>query len=241
MSLALTAGTLALIPGMSTFFLASGGTPPYTYSLRADGVGGSINSSTGQYTAPSALTGIDTVIAKDSLGAKVAAQMLVGTPLQLVCDIIQNQLGLPNGRVYLWDQKIIEPTDAGLFVVISVQSCKPFGSRLPIDGSGGGLNTIGSVNMLATLGIDIISRSSDALDRKEEVILALKSQYSQSQQEINSFYLAPLSTGFVNLSEVDGAAIPYRFHIDVNMQYCFTKTIAVPYYNTTSLQETVQQ
>jgi hypothetical protein len=229
----------ALIPGLTSSFLASGGTPAYVYSVRANGAGGTINSSTGIYTAPAVgksnpINLYDVVQVKDSLGAIATAQILVGTPLLLFCEILQNQLSLPQGRVFLWDQKIMQPTDSGLYIAVSVPICRPFGNTYVPDGSGSGLNAVQSVNMMATLEIDAISRGTDARDRKEEIIMALYSVYSQQQQEINSFSIGRLPAGsrFLNLSQIDGAAIPYRYKISVNMQYSVTKTLAVPYFGT---------
>jgi hypothetical protein len=119
---------------------------------------------------------------------------------------------------------------------VSVPICKPFASTKTNDGSGSGLNSVQTLNMMAQIDIDIISRGPDARDRKEEVIMALNSNYSQAQQEINSFYVGKIPAGsrFMNLSMVDGTAIPYRYKISVNIQYTVSKTIAVPYFNTFS-------
>jgi hypothetical protein len=238
-ALALTQSITALAVNLTSSFLATGGTPPYTYSVLPGGAGGTINSATGLYTAPAIVSSdpkknYDTVHVVDNASGTATAQILVGTPLLLFCDIIQSELGLAPGRVYLWDQKVMQPTDAGLYVAVSVPSCKPFGNTLVPDGSGSGLNSVQVANMLATVDIDIISRGLDARDRKEEVLLALNSIYSQSQQEINSFHIGKLPAGarFLNLSQIDGAAIPYRYKISINMQYAVTKTKAVPYYST---------
>ena len=146
----------------------------------------------------------DTIIATDTTGAFATSQLLVGNPLLLFCDIIQNQMGLANGRVYLWDQKIMQPTDSGLYVAVSTPSIKAFGNNLYADGSGSGLNADQSVNVMATMDIDIISRSSIARDQKKMVLLALYSIYSQQQQEYNSFSIGRLPVGgrFLNSSMV---------------------------------------
>lgn len=244
MSLSLAQTLTAIVPNMFAFFQGIGGTSPYTYSVLAGGAGGTINASTGKYTAPPSMSLdpkkiYDTVQVTDAVAATFTAQILVGTPLFLLCDIIQSQLNIPVGRVYLWDQKIFQPTDSGLYVAISMPHCKPFGNTFVTDGSGSGLNSVQTLNMMATVDIDIISRDSSARDRKEEVVLAFNSIYSQSQQEVNSFYIGKLPPGaqFVNLSQVDGAAIPYRYKISVNMQYAFTKTTAVPYFDTFSVEQ----
>jgi hypothetical protein len=237
-TLALAQTLTALAVNLTASFLATGGTPSYTYSVRANGAGGTIDPSSGIYTAPAQVASdpshlYDTIQVTDSLGTIATSQILVGTPLLLFCEILQTQLGLAPGRVYLWDQKVMQPTDAGLYIAVSVPSCKPFGVTNQPDGSGSGLNSVQVAHMLATLDIDIISRGPDARDRKEEVLLALDSNYSRSQQEANSFSIGKLPEGsrFLNLSQIDGAAIPYRYKISMNVQYAVTKTNAVPYYD----------
>lgn len=238
MALSISQNFTAVVPSASfANFLAAGGVPPYTYSVLAGGAGGSIDSSTGAYTAPSQMTAYpanklyDTIQAIDSTPITpltATAQILVGTPLFLFCEIIRKQLNLPADHVYLWDQKDFQPTDSNLYVVVSIESCKPF-SNENVTLANGDSQQI--TNMYAMLGLDIISRGPAARDQKELVIMALNSTYSQQQQEANGFYIGKLSTGFTNLSQVDGAAIPYRFHISVALQYAVSLTSAQPYYD----------
>ncbi len=239
MSLALTQSKTALGPNLTASFLATGGTEPYAYAVLANGAGGSIDATTGLYLAPSTvnddpLKAYDVIEVTDDDAATATAQILVGDPLLLFCEMIQSELGLSNGRVYLWDQKIFQPSDNGLYVVVSVMSCKPFANTISPDPTTGWDTAIQSVNMMATLDIDIMSRGPAARTRKEEVILALNSDYAQFQQEANSFLIGKIPPGarFLNLSFIDGAAIPYRYRISVNMQYSVTKTKAIPYFDT---------
>lgn len=238
MSLALLQNNNAMAINLTSPLIGVGGTPPYVYSVLAGGAGGTINASTGLYTSPNKI-GIDTIQVTDSLLATAQASMLIGTPLQLFCDIIQQGMGLGNTQVYLWDQKIDIPTDYKLYIAIGVASVKPFTNIKTFDGSGSNSNQNQSTNVQATLSIDILSRGPDARDRKEEVILALNSDYSESQQELNSFRIFPISSSFVNLSEIDGTAIPYRFNISVNIMYFVSKIVAVPYFDTFSTPQIV--
>lgn len=227
MSLSISASYTAIGPGRASSFLGQGGVEPYVYSVVVGGNGGTINASTGVYTAPSTY-GIDTVVVTDALAATAELAILTGTALELFCDVIQTSMSLTQGQVYLWDQKINIPTDSRLYIAIGVRSCKPFGnSTKMVDGV-----SMQSVNMSADLDINILSRSAEALNRKEEVILALQSQYAEAQQESNSFYISQLSHSFVNLSEIDGAAIPYRFVVGARIQYFFTKAVAASYFGT---------
>lgn len=245
MSLTLAQSKTALAPKLTASFLATGGTAPYTYAVLANGAGGSIDSSSGLYTAPAVAQSdpkkaYDTIQVTDSATptpATITAQILVGNPLLLLCEIIQQELGLTAGHAFIWDQKVFQPTDNLLYAAVSVPSCKPFASNVKPAMVGGVADWSQAeqvANMLATVDIDLMSRGPDARDRKEELILAINSIYAQAQQEANSFYIGKLPPGsrFVNLSMIDGAAIPYRFKISFNMQYTVTKSKAVPYFDT---------
>lgn len=227
MSLTILQNAESIAPGGQVVpFSGSGGTAPYVYSVLAGGAGGTINASTGYYTSPT-ITGVDTVRVTDSLAATADTTISIRSFLELVCDIIQTEMSLSSDQVYLWDQKFDIPKDSRLYVAVGILSCKPFSNtNQVVDGV-----SIQSTNFSSMVSIDIMSRGASARDRKEEVIMALNSTYAEQQQELNSFRVFPLPVGFVNLSEIDGAAIPYRFNITVAMQYFVTKQTAIDYYD----------
>lgn len=236
MTLSLFSYVTAIGAGLTASFVGNGGVEPYVYSVLPDGAGGTIDASTGIYTSPAVLPDsprrqYDTIQVIDDNLDIATKKILVGPPLLLFCDILQNQLGLEDGRVYIWDQKIKEPQDYDLYIAVSVLIPKVFGNSNYFDGDT--LKSIQSTNSVDMLQIDAISRGPAAKDRKEEIIKALNSNYAQSQQELNSFFIGklPANSQFTNLSKIDGAAIPYRFQISVNIQY-FTKKIQdVPYFD----------
>lgn len=239
MTLSVRASISAMAPGRRTSFQAYGGAEPYAYSVVPGGAGGAIDPATGLYTAdavmnPDPKLNRVQIRATDSLGAVAdSSPILVADPLFLFCEIIQKELGLAADRVWIFDQKRKMPIDSGLFVIVHVTNLQPFGNNVKYDGSGSGLDAIQSVNVKATLTLNIMSRSTEALIRKEEVLMAITSPYAESQMELNSFYIGRLPPGaqFVNLSELDGAAIPYRFNLSVNMHYFVKKTRAAAYFD----------
>lgn len=220
------------------FGVVGGGTNTFSYAIHGDpgdGTLGTIDPATGLYTAPAALPPAKqqpiVVVATDQMtGATMDSEIYILSPLELVCDVIQQGLGLLEGRVYVYNQKISKPTDDGLFVAVGILSCKTFGVSNNFDPANNA--EILSANMQAQLSIDVISRSTEALDRKEEVVLALNSTYARQQQELNSFKIAQLPSNFVNLSEIDGSAIPYRFNLTCAIQYMVQKTNPIPVYDT---------
>lgn len=233
----------AITYGVTSSFQGYGGVEPYVYSVQAGGAGGTIDPDTGIYTAPQTIpqnpkNSIDTIIVTDDNGDTAQATILITSPLGLFCDIIQKELGLANGRVYLWDQKIMQPTDNGVYVAVGVLTSEPFGNTNK-QSSSGSLEIL-STNIKSTLSIDVISRGPEALYKKDELVLALNSTYAQSQQEANRFYIGKLTPRFLNLSPVDGAAIPYRFNVTVNIQYYVNKIKEIPYFDTFEVTETTE-
>lgn len=232
MPLSLLPRTAELAPGVPRSFVAVGGVEPYTY--RVEGKGG-IDESTGLYTAPSTFPERVqdqqvTVIVRDADGNEAESEVLICTPLLLLCQIIQRELGLREGHVYLWDQKINEPKGPGLFVAISALSPKCYSNVNRFNPAN---NAQEQQSSWATVcDIDIISKGPEARDRKEEVVMALNSQYAVQLQELNSFSLATIPTAIRNLSSVDGAAIPYRFNFSVNLLYTVTKQQPAEYFDT---------
>lgn len=63
--------------------------------------------------------------------------------------------------------------------------------------------------------ISILSRDTQALTRRWEIIAALQSIYSQQQQEANSFKIFRLPLNFVNASSAEGGSNINRFSITV--------------------------
>lgn len=243
MSLTVKQSAYAVAPLVPASFAGSGGAAPYLYEIVAGGAGGTINPATGVFTAPSSWSlnpaqRFTTVRVTDYDGAIATARILVGSPLMLLCDIVQRELGLADGRVYLWDQKIMQPTDAGLYVAVAMVSANPIGSSNRFNGDTNKSEQF--VTMQGVVDIDLISRDASARDRKEALILAFDSDYSRQMQDANSFYIGKLSTRFQNLSEVDGGAIPYRYKATVKIQYVYTKNQEAQYFDTFTTQGTVE-
>lgn len=236
MALNLTQSATAVGPNVPASFLALGGTAPYSYAIVPGGAGGMVNPTTGAYIGPPAVNAeasraFDTIKVTDALNATATAAILVGSPLQLVCEIIQRELGIATGDIYLWNQKLPQPTDSRLYVAVSMLFAKPFGNTNRTVSVGGIAQSQAFVSMFGQVDVDVISRGPAARDRAPEVLLALGSNYAEFQMNANSFYIGRLPTGFRDLSSVDGAAIPYRYKISFNMQYTATKAKSVPFFD----------
>lgn len=222
--------------GVKVPFGASNGIEPYTFSIVPDlvtGAGGSIDSS-GIYTAPQK-EGVDTVRVEDANGDAATFRIGVGSPLKIVCDIIAKSMDLGADQVFIYNSKITPVKDSRLYIAISPLTSRTFSnSNKMIDG----VENV-SVNVFCPLDIMIYSTSKEAILRKEEVVMALNSNYSRQQQELNCIYVAPNTGAIVPISQNEGAAIPYAFNITANIQYVSRKYKVVDYYDSFSDHEII--
>lgn len=217
--------------GLTVPFLGVGGTPPYSYAVVPGGAGGTIDPVSGLYTSPN-ISGEDIIEVTDSLLATASASISVLSAIQLFCDILEYELDLDDDQVVLYDQKFNIPNDSRLYIAVGVLTSKPFSNNNAALATLPGLDESQSVNVHAILNIDLYSRSTEALDRKEEVVMALKSVYAQQQMNLNAFFIGSIPTTFVALNQEDGAAIPYHFSISVGFQYKVVKSKPIEYYDT---------
>ena len=152
------------------------------------------------------------------------------TPWQLLCETIQSEMGLAPGQVYLYNNKLRIPPDDRLYVCVGIETPRCYANNnryqtVP-DPANPGSTILQSVQgswWSTVLSIDIYSKGPLARDQKELVIMALASAALQQAMELNAFRFASLPTAMVNLSELEGATIPYRFRTSVAVMYFVTK------------------
>ena len=237
----------ALAQGLKASFGVDGGTAPYTYSVVGGGAGGTIDPTSGLYTAP-AIAPVDptkffdTIVATDSAVPPVTAQSTieVGNPWMLLMDVISRSMKIDRlKQIWFQNQKQQEPIDAtvGMWVVLMFPNLQVYGSGLHpagtiTDEGGPGWDVTEKwANFTGPVDIHLISRDLSALNRKEELVMALTGPYSRSQQEANSFYIARIPHNIVDISGIDGAAIPWHFVVSVELKYGTSRTFGSNYFD----------
>ena len=227
MSTIIKVSSNTITSGILIRYEVSGGTAPYVVTLVAGGDGGTLLPN-GYYQAPNAIPiGEQKIKAVDALLQEFIITIYLVSYPQLVCKIIQDYMGLSNGQVFLYNQKITLPKDSNLYIALKVDGVKTFGSSVKYDGT----NEISSVNAQANLSIDIMSRSLLALTRKEELIFALNSFLSQRIQAANSFKIASIPSSMTDISNIEGSLIPYRFNVSINVLYAKSYRASTDYYD----------
>ena len=147
-------------------------------------------------------------------------------------DILIDQMDLDTQRVWAFNQGKIQPKDTGLWIVIEYLASKPIATNKSFS-TDASLNTIETIvtNTEEMYSIHVFSKDNTARQRKEEVLNALASTFSVSQQELNSFKIAKVVQRINNASYLDGSAILNRFVIDTKVLAWYKTTRIIDYYD----------
>jgi len=146
---------------------------------------------------------------------------------------------LPNGKVWLKDEKINLPTDSTFSIAIGFMSLRGMGSStrqvmVPATppATGEVMAEQIATNMYGQVSIDIMGRTFDVVNRKEEIIQAMNSTICKETQIAKGFMIASVPSSMNDISGLDGAAIPYRFQTVFAVQFVKVKTkMNIDYYD----------
>ena len=165
--------------------------------------------------------------------------------LKIIADILTEELDLAPAagvtdaskfRVFIDRQNFVLPTYSDMFIVLKDTPGTVISNSSYFDGVGSASNEIQEMVMRKVITIDILSatRKSDgyceARDRKEEVIMALASNYSQQQQEANGFRLFTHFVSFVDSSEAEAGSMLTRYTASIVAHCRYVKTKAIDSY-----------
>lgn len=145
------------------------------------------------------------------------------TTIDLIRNIIMVDMPFPTERIFLYNEDYVLPPDNGMWIIVAYQGTKPYSNRNStfIDEQGNFMERQ-NVNTQEQIIIHLMSFNLEALRRKEEVLQALASMYSQNLQSQESFKIAPIMP-IMDRSEIEGGKINYRFDIMLTVLYWYEK------------------
>ena len=155
-------------------------------------------------------------------------------PTKLICNILQTQLGLQDGQIWVYNQKRDIPNDFGTYYVVTYNGQRIIGNVRREFVTNDGLKEYQSVHSLANYSVDVISRSNTIRESRDQAIMALNSTYSQQMQEARGFQIARNSFQVTNTSELEGVAQLNRYTISFNVTYMSETTKSIQYFDTFS-------
>jgi hypothetical protein len=165
-----------------------------------------------------------------------AAVTTVVEPIKVVADIIQSELGLPDGAVMVVNQRWAIPSNQDLYVALAyVGPAKTIGNVNYFDSEAE--SEVQETSKAHMVQIDIMSFGDTARTRKEEVEMALLSMYSQFQQGKNLIKIARQPGPLVDASTLEATGRLNRFLMTVMVNALHRKVKAAAYYNKFSSPE----
>jgi hypothetical protein len=146
------------------------------------------------------------------------------TSMELLRIILLEEMCLKPDHVNLYDQKWVIPPLDDMFIVLEYRNGIPIGNNNYFDTScpDGIPREVQLVNKLEKIVVRVFSRTDEAMYRKDEVSMALMSQYSQFIQESYSFSIARIMPD-IDLSELEGTAMLKRYDIEVSVYAWYKK------------------
>lgn len=150
--------------------------------------------------------------------------------LDLIKGIIDNQMSMPAGRVWAYNGNQDLPQDNNLFIILSFMDTTPYSNNKRYKRTENGLQEIQTVNVAEDILISLISRSTQARDRRFEVSMALNSTYSQYIQEKNKFHISTINE-IRDSSFLEETARLNRFDVQCRVIRTYEKIQDVDYYD----------
>lgn len=153
--------------------------------------------------------------------------------VQILLGVIGSEMDLKPEQTVVYNQRWKIPPDSRLYVTAKFLSGRPYAVRRGYDPSvKGELSQKQSLNQQTMFTFNVMSNGTEALVRKEEVIMALSSDAAERAAERYSFSIGRIPASFVDLSTEEGAAILYRYAITIPVLNAVAKTSKVPFFDT---------
>ena len=149
----------------------------------------------------------------------------------IICDIIQQQLQLPVGRIYFAFQEFKMPKDSGLFVILQYANGTPYSTTKRIINTSNGLQEELTIYSKDSYILSLLSKDDSARQNKEKAALALKSTFAQQQAEKYAFKIGAVANTIRQASFAEEPAMLNRYDIDFNVLTWQSVTNDIPYYD----------
>ncbi len=156
--------------------------------------------------------------------------------LNLLKQLIDTQLKMPEGRVWAANSDNSLPKDKKLFIVLKIDEVKPYANNLKYEYTAEGVNEILTTSVAEDITIALLSRNTEARDRAYEILQALSSTLSQQLQEKNKMHISRLGNIY-DASFLEATAFLNRYDIRIRVIRSYQNINPVDYYDKFSIPE----
>jgi hypothetical protein len=149
---------------------------------------------------------------------------------QIICDIIKAGMSLKDDQIWIYNQRRAIPEDKRLYVTVGMMSMKPYGNNRKFNAATN--NDDLSQYIQETLSINLMSYTTEALERYSEVMGSLIATYSQQVQEQYALKIAETPMSVNDVSSVEGTTLLNRVSITLPVLRKYSMLIGANYYDT---------
>ena len=154
-------------------------------------------------------------------------------PEEILCDIFRKQMNLATDQV---DPNFgnINPQDMRLYITVSMIDSKEIGGEVVHSVVGGNLQESIKSNISGMFSVNIFSFTNEAIQRRYEPLLALKSNYARQIMDVYRIRIPEYSLSFVQNNEPAGDSISIlnRYTATIRVNYSYNSIENIDYYNT---------
>ena len=143
---------------------------------------------------------------------------------QVIRNILIEELALPKSDIWVQSQNVVIPPDSDkLFVIIGLTDARVIGNNSYATPTETGMKQTQECIQRENIQIDLLSRDTKALNRRQEAQMAMASIFSKQTQEKYNFKIFKIPTSFVNSSEAEGTSQISRFSIVIPCHVWYRK------------------
>jgi hypothetical protein len=157
-------------------------------------------------------------------------------PIKVIADLLVSEMGLTAGQIMLSGQKWNIPKDNELYIALFYLPSKPIGSNNYSEPTPSGMNEIQEMAVRHMIQIDIMSfgenADSKARARKEEVLMALRSQKAQDLMGTYHMGIARIASEMVPTASLEETKYLDRYTTTIAVTALHRKVKSAAYYDT---------
>ena len=142
---------------------------------------------------------------------------------KILLDILQKEMDLADSQAWVYNQDFVMPRTDGLFIIAGMQYDKVVSNNSSFKEVGSDTVEVQNINAIEYIKISLMSKNNEARQRKNEVLMAMASFFSEQMQQKYSIKIAKIPHSFNNVSDAEGSTTINRFDIIVPVHVWYQK------------------
>lgn len=154
----------------------------------------------------------------------------MASSLDIIKTILDEEMQMPQGRVWAYNANIDLPKDDKLFIILSYGQRTPISNNIKYVETPNGMNEVQTMNVSEDIIISLLSKNTEARDRAHEPHLALGSTFSRNLQFKEHIHISLLGDVW-DASFLEATSRINRFDVKCRVFKAYDKIKAVKYYD----------